>query len=79
MKKHIRPAKLKRVPSAAQRENSAALDAIVKSLSLTIDLKCILCNHREAQAADKIPKDGPVCPKCYGPMIPVRASSVPLR
>lgn len=34
------------------------------------DLKCPVCGHTETKPAMEIPDDGPVCPKCYGPMIP---------
>jgi ssDNA-binding Zn-finger/Zn-ribbon topoisomerase 1 len=38
-------------------------------------LKCPVCGHTERKAAMEIPTDGPVCPKCYGPMIPEKVET----
>jgi hypothetical protein len=40
-------------------------------------LKCPVCGHTERKPAMEIPTDGPVCPKCYGPMIPEKVETRP--
>jgi hypothetical protein len=37
-------------------------------------LKCIICKHTETKP---LPKEMPVCPKCYGPMILERIEATP--
>jgi hypothetical protein len=39
-------------------------------MKLSFTLKCVICDHTEERDARNIPEDGPVCPKCFGPMIP---------
>jgi hypothetical protein len=39
-------------------------------------VKCVGCGHKqEVKAGEIAPEDHPVCPKCFMPMIPVKAAA----